>query len=503
VVLRPCLLVVLIAALNKQVTSSDLYHWGVVVFILSSSMFFLVSQLTRTKKSKLERPAVAIPAMMKEVTPILPYVAVLMGVVLAYKYLMDTELNETSAPVIMPVVMLLLLIFDKLKGGEAKALSSSDGAPAYGSDRQVGVEKSIRAASNETIGHIGALIMLMCLSLNIGGVIERSEVMHAVPAQFANEWVAMSFILVVCVFLGMVMDPFGAVILVSGTLAPIAYANNIDAFHFWMVVLVAFELGYLSPPVALNQLLTRMVIGDEEVNKADSEVRRKNFYRRYERWILPSMVMFISLLLVGYGPLAVQQNEALKPLGMRFMPASQLAEASAALEANENAAAAPAAEAPVAAPAEQAPAAASADGSAADKAIAAAMQMDVPAAAAPAASAPAAAADPTAAVEAAVNGWVAAWSSKNVDGYLAAYSDRFRPQDGRARAAWAADRRTKIEGKSSISVTLDNVKVTVKGDTATVKFKQTYSADKVSDVTSKTLTLKNEGGQWKITAEKK
>jgi ketosteroid isomerase-like protein len=130
------------------------------------------------------------------------------------------------------------------------------------------------------------------------------------------------------------------------------------------------------------------------------------------------------------------------------------------------------------------------------------MQMEVPAAAAPAASA-AASADPSAAVESAVNAWVAAWSSKNVDGYLAAYSDSFRPQDGRARAAWAADRRTKIEGKSSISVTLDGVKVTVKGDTATVKFKQTYSADKVSDVTSKTLTLKNEGGQWKITAEKK
>lgn len=508
VVLRPCLLVVLIAALNKQVTSSDLYHWGVVVFIMSSTMFFLVSQLTRTKKSKLERPMVAIPAMMKEVMPIVPYVAVLFAVVLAYKYLMDTELNETSAPVIMPVVMLLLLIFDKLKGGAAKALTSTDGAPAYGADRQEGVEKSIRAASNETIGHIGALIMLMCLSLNIGGVIERSEVMHAVPSQFANEWVAMGFILVVCVFLGMVMDPFGAVILVSGTLAPIAYNNNIDPFHFWMVVLVAFELGYLSPPVALNQLLTRMVIGDEEVNKADSEVRRKNFYRRYERWILPSLVMFISLLLVGFIPVAVQKNEALKPLAMRFMPASQLAEASAALEASEQAqVAAPATEAPAAAPAvasaDVAPAAAPGE-SAADKAIAAAMQMDAPAVAAQApAAAPVVAADPNAAVESAVNAWAAAWSGKNVDGYLAAYSDSFRPQDGRSRDAWAADRRKKIDGKSSITVSIEGLKVSVKGDVATVKFKQNYKADAVSDVTSKTLILKNEGGQWKITAEKK
>jgi ketosteroid isomerase-like protein len=431
---------------------------------------------------------------------------VLLAVVLAYEYLLDTKLNETSAPVIMPMVMLLLLIFDKLKGGATTVTATTEGAKAYGSDRQTGVETSIRAASNETIGHIGALIMLMCLSLNIGGVIERSEIMSNVPAQFSSVWIAMGFILVVCVFLGMVMDPFGAVILVSGTLAPVAYANDIDPFHFWMVVLVAFELGYLSPPVALNQLLTRMVIGDEEVNKADSEVRRKNFYRRYERWILPSVVMLVSLVLVGFGPLIISKNEALRPLGMRFMPASQLSEAAEALEKTEALSDAPAAE-----PAAQAATAVDTapvepGQSAADKAIAAAMEMSSPPAApvsAPTAALAASGGDASAAVASAVNAWVAAWSGKNVDGYLAAYSDNFKPQDGRKRDAWATDRRAKIEGKTTISVTLEGMKVFVKGDTATVKFKQVYKSDKVSDVIQKTLTLKNEGGQWKITSEKK
>jgi TRAP-type C4-dicarboxylate transport system permease large subunit len=105
--------------------------------------------------------------------------------------------------------------------------------------------------------------------------------------------------------LGMIMDPFGAVVLVSGTLAPIAYANNIDPLHFWMMVLVAFELGYLLPPVAINQLLTRQVIGEEEVTTADNEVKHLGFYRRYERWILPLVVMSIGLAVVAFGPLAV------------------------------------------------------------------------------------------------------------------------------------------------------------------------------------------------------
>ena len=72
-----------------------------------------------------------------------------------------------------------------------------------------------------------------------------------------------------------------------------------------MMVLVAFELGYLLPPVAINQLLTRQVIGEDEVTTADQEVRHLGFYRRYERWILPLSVMAVGLSIVAFGPLAV------------------------------------------------------------------------------------------------------------------------------------------------------------------------------------------------------
>ena len=183
--------------------------------------------------------------------------------------------------------------------------------PDYASHRQDGVETSIRYATNETIGHIGALLSLMTLSLAMGGVIERSEVMGFFPKVFENHWTAMAFLVVTKVILGMIMDPFGAVVLVSGTLAPIAYANNIDPLHFWMMTLVAFELGYLLPPVALNQLLTRQVIGEEEVTVADEEVKHLGFYRRYERWILPLTVMTIGLVVVSFGPLLIHDYPAL------------------------------------------------------------------------------------------------------------------------------------------------------------------------------------------------
>ena len=77
--------------------------------------------------------------------------------------------------------------------------------------------------------------------------------------------------------------------------------NGIHPVHFWMIVLTAFELGYLSPPVALNQLLTRQVVGEKEMEDADEEVRNESFYYRYERWILPLLVMVPALLIVVYG----------------------------------------------------------------------------------------------------------------------------------------------------------------------------------------------------------
>ena len=141
----------------------------------------------------------------------------------------------------------------------------------------------------------------MGLSICLGGIVERAELMALVPATFGSVWLAMSLLVVVLVIIGMTMDPYGAVILVSATIASVAYTNGIDPVHFWMVVLVAFELGYLTPPVALNHLLTRQVVGAEEARLADAE--GDTFWRRHERILLPVCVMATALLIVAFVPL--------------------------------------------------------------------------------------------------------------------------------------------------------------------------------------------------------
>jgi len=97
------------------------------------------------------------------------------------------------------------------------------------------------------------------------------------------------------------MDPFGAVVLVSGTVAQIAYSNGVNPVHFWMITLVAFELGYLTPPVALNHLLTRQMVGHDETAKAALE--GDSMWYRHEKILLPLVTMGTTLLLITIVPI--------------------------------------------------------------------------------------------------------------------------------------------------------------------------------------------------------
>ncbi len=127
-----------------------------------------------------------------------------------------------------------------------------------------------------------------------------------------------------------------------------------------------------------------------------------------------------------------------------------------------------------------------------------------PAVVAKAAPAPAAAANNAehADVLKAVDTWAKAWSNKDVKGYLAMYADKFQTPGGVSMKAWAEERRSRIEGKGRISVKVEAPQVTFDGNSATVKFKQAYSSDRLSSTSRKTLVLEKQGKQWQIKQER-
>ncbi|KAF5308476.1 hypothetical protein FQR65_LT18121 [Abscondita terminalis] len=269
----------------RHVTSDELFDHGIYVFWLTAFIFLGVSLFLAENKFRINSPKVAVPA----------------------------------APCLfLPIMLLAFILFDKLFGNKLpipenpnKALAlehekNSEYLREHGDTAETkrGFRSAIRFATSESVGHIGALIILMALSASVGGLIERSEIVTMVPTHLGSILVTLGFMALLLAMIGMTTDPFGAVILVAATIAPVAFDNGIHPIHFWMIVLVAFEFGYVTPPVALNHLLTRLSVGDAEVAAADAEAKAKytSFYYRYERWILPIVVLFSALMIVTYAP---------------------------------------------------------------------------------------------------------------------------------------------------------------------------------------------------------
>ena len=102
-----------------------------------------------------------------------------------------------------------------------------------------------------------------------------------------------------------------------------------------------------------------------------------------------------------------------------------------------------------------------------------------------------------------VSQWAAAWSSKNVQRYLAFYAADFKTPGGESRSNWEAQRLERIGLPKSIQVGVNDPKVKLIDDShASVSFKQSYRASHLNTSSSKTLVLVKSGGSWLIQEER-
>lgn len=110
--------------------------------------------------------------------------------------------------------------------------------------------------------------------------------------------------------------------------------------------------------------------------------------------------------------------------------------------------------------------------------------------------------DESVAIERAIRAWANAWSTQNVDNYLAAYGEGFVPSNGASRAAWANYRRERITSPTTIEVDIGDIDVTMmSNDVAQAVFVQRYRSDNYRDVVRKTLTMRKSDSGWVILDE--
>lgn len=99
--------------------------------------------------------------------------------------------------------------------------------------------------------------------------------------------------------------------------------------------------------------------------------------------------------------------------------------------------------------------------------------------------------------------WLAAWSAKDIEAYLACYADSYVPEFAKTRNDWAQGRRNTISAAHGLRVSASAPRLTVLDDQhARLRFEQHYRADLYDGISQKTLDLiKTEHG-WQIVRER-
>lgn len=106
-------------------------------------------------------------------------------------------------------------------------------------------------------------------------------------------------------------------------------------------------------------------------------------------------------------------------------------------------------------------------------------------------------------VLAAVQNWAKAWTARDDQGYLAAYSADFKPAGGFTRAEWAKRRQMLLNLSKNIEVRVDSPVVEFPDEGhALVTFNQYYRSDSYHDAVIKQLLMGLQGGRWLILEER-
>jgi len=140
---------------------------------------------------------------------------------------------------------------------------------------------------------IGGVLLIQGVALGFTNYLVTSEITtHAAEwttATIKSRWV---FLLVLNLFLlivGCLMEIYVAIIVQAPILVPIGKAYGIDPIHLGIVFLANLELGYLTPPVGLN-----LILSSYRFNKPLPEVMRS---------AVPMMlVLAVGVLLITYIP---------------------------------------------------------------------------------------------------------------------------------------------------------------------------------------------------------
>ena len=140
---------------------------------------------------------------------------------------------------------------------------------------------------------IGGVLLIWGVALGFTNYMVDSEVVaHAVDwttRAITSPWVFLLLLNLFLLIVGCLMDIYSAIVIQVPLLVPLGLAYHINPVHLGIIFLANMELGYLTPPVGLNALLSSY-----RFKKPLSEVLLS---------VLPiDAVLFIGVLFITYVP---------------------------------------------------------------------------------------------------------------------------------------------------------------------------------------------------------
>jgi tripartite ATP-independent transporter DctM subunit len=113
---------------------------------------------------------------------------------------------------------------------------------------------------------IGGIILILGMALGFTNYVTDAQIPERatewVSATIGSRWVFLVALNVLLLLVGMLMDIFSAIIVVTPLIAPIGVAFGIDPIHLGIIFLANMELGFLTPPVGMNLFFASYRFGE-------------------------------------------------------------------------------------------------------------------------------------------------------------------------------------------------------------------------------------------------
>ncbi len=174
-------------------------------------------------------------------------------------------LNEAKLTLLMPV-----LVLGGIYGGIFTPTEAAAVAVVYSALLGIFVYKEINLSNFIEIFKKSTIIAgTILIIIATASTYARILVLEKVPITVANyltgltdeKWLILLMIVVFLLFVGMFMETLSAIILLAPILLPVVSHFGVDPIHFGIIMILASEIGFLTPPVGDNLNVASAISG--------------------------------------------------------------------------------------------------------------------------------------------------------------------------------------------------------------------------------------------------